>query len=621
MEPSIVIWGIKATLRAAQAGANLYGEHARDRKIYLPDLKLPPGAIPDQVSVFLDENRDVIDQYPALAACWDEVNKTLAPVGRDKIDAAYAVILQHKAEQKLLESGDSTQVARRDAEIFAGGTMIEQWRDDRKPPSAFVRFALTLTDIGLEYVAANPSIFGASSRGEKLITAFAGKLAELIPDHADTFTFGPKADFADRVFGIFLRAGLSTLAENVDVVFRDEDVAKLVAGVTMPVVDALPDDIAEQIIYRDLVDALAGPSAAAAFKLLAENTEGYLGRDFANDKALGAVTKSLFEEIQKTSGETSIIDVFSKDGIVGLYQAALGVAVERPALFIGNDGSAKDELFNDLLSGTARVLRRHPRFKGPLGASFASMVVASVGENATALLKLNAAQPWEAVAIRALDQVTGSLSAALDNVEEDGSIKGALRAFSDGQLIELGRIVLDQAALTPGMLGTDNVEVQSILSGMAAAMAADDNLLLSADEWLDIAAVAADRAAANPGRLFGINSTDPENALAVTLIKSILEVAGNAWEGKRTDKTLLFGETLHLAIQAVLDGLAGNIEAAVDDPAVVQEFLNMLEQQAKAKPNKFGNKGVIKVFSALINGVLADGALPDEAAINEALAA
>jgi hypothetical protein len=76
-----------------------------------------------------------------------------------------------------------------------------------------------------------------------------------------------------------------------------------------------------------------------------------------------------------------------------------------------------------------------------------------------------------------------------------------------------------------------------------------------------------------------------------------------------------------MAIQAVLDGLSGNIEAAADDPAVVQEFLNMLEQQAKANPNKFGNKGVIKVIAALIDGVLADGALPNEASINEALAA
>jgi len=40
--------------------------------------------------------------------------------------------------------------------------------------------------------------------------------------------------------------------------------------VTKPIVEALPKSIEEQIRYRDLVDALAGPSAEAAFRLLAE---------------------------------------------------------------------------------------------------------------------------------------------------------------------------------------------------------------------------------------------------------------------------------------------------------------------------------------------------------------
>ncbi|MFC1534807.1 hypothetical protein ACFL7M_15745 [Thermodesulfobacteriota bacterium] len=619
MEPSLVIWGIQATLRAAQAGANLYGEHARDRKVFLPDLELPEGTRTVQVGLFLDENRYLIDQYPAIAACWDYASNELGTTEIEKIDAAYAVILQHEAKRKLTAAGSDENVAQRDAEIFAGGAMIEQWREDRQPPSAFVRFALTLTDIGLEFVAANPSILGASSRGEKLIVAFADKLSELIPN--DTAAFGTKVDFADRVFGIFLRAGLATLADNADVVFRDEDIAELVAGVTMPVVDALPDDIASQIIYRDLVDALAGPSAAAAFRLLAENTEAYLCKDFADNKALGAVTSALFKQIQITSQGSSIVDVFSKQGVIGLYQAALEVAIERPALFIGDDGAAKDALFADLLSGTARVLQAHPRFEGPIGASFASMVVTAVGSNAPALLKLDPTDLWETAAIRALDHVTDSLSAALDNVEPDGSIKGALKTFSDYQLLELGRIVLDQVAKTPGMLGVENVEVRSILSGMAAAMAADENLLLSADEWIEIAAVAAKQTAANPGRLFGIDTADSENALAVTMIKSILDVASTAWSNGRTDNTLLFGETLHTAIDAVLEGLAGNITAATSSPAVVEQFLTDLLQCAQTNLEKFGSESLMKVFTSLVGSVLADGVLPTEEKINEALAA
>nr|VFK00795.1 MAG: hypothetical protein BECKLFY1418A_GA0070994_11261 [Candidatus Kentron sp. LFY] len=615
MNPTLVIWGIQATLRAAQAGANLYGEHARDRKIYLPDLELPEGNRRHQVGDFLDENRGLIGEYPALKACWNNEIEQIGTKDIDKIDAAYAVILEHEAKRKLTTPGSNKDVTRRDAKIFAGGAMIEQWRKDRQPPSPFIRFALTLTDIGLEFVAANPSILGASSRGEKLIVAFATKLSDLIPNELDKF--GPKVDFADRVFGIFLRAGLTTLTDNANVVFRDEDIAELVAGIAMPVVEALPNDIASQIDYRELVDALAGPAAAAAFKLLAENTEGYLGRNFADNKALGAVTSALFTQIEVTSRDSSIAKVFNEQGIIDLYKAALGVAIERPALFIGSDSK---KLFKDLLSGTVGVLQAHPRLKGPINASFASMVVTAVGGNAPMLLKLDPRDPWETVAIRALGQVTDSLSEALD--ESNGSIKGALKTFSDGQLLELGRIVLEQAAKTPGMLGANNVEVRAILSGMAAAMAADDNLLLSADEWIEIAAVAAEQAAANPGRLFSIDTNDPENALAVTLIKSVLEVANDAWSnsGGRTGDTLLFGETLHTAIDAVLYGLAGNISGATNNTAKVDQFLNDLLQRAKTKPEKFGSEGLMKVFTALVGNVLADGVLPTEDKINEALA-
>ena len=73
------------------------------------------------------------------------------------------------------------------------------------------------------------------------------------------------------------------------------------------------------------MDALAGPAAEAAFRLLAENTETYLGRDFANDRALGAVTSALFESIQQTTQESNIVDVFSEQGLIRLYQAGLGV--------------------------------------------------------------------------------------------------------------------------------------------------------------------------------------------------------------------------------------------------------------------------------------------------------
>ena len=64
MDPVILAFGIQATLRAAQAGANLYGEQARDRKIFLPDLELPTGSRPVQLAQFLTENSQLASQCP-----------------------------------------------------------------------------------------------------------------------------------------------------------------------------------------------------------------------------------------------------------------------------------------------------------------------------------------------------------------------------------------------------------------------------------------------------------------------------------------------------------------------------------------------------------------------------
>jgi hypothetical protein len=620
MDPTLLIFGIQATLRAAQAGADLYREHARDRKVFLPSLELPTGSRSVQLQQFLTDNPQLASSADELSDIWDDEHKELKTTKSENIDAAYARMLEYKAKLQLISDGKHESDAKREAKMLAAGRMVEQWREERKPPSAMIRMALTLTDIGLEFVGSNPSILGVGSRGEKLIVAFAKNMSALIPD--DVAAFGPKTDFADRVLGIFLRAGLGTLASNASTVFKDEDIAKLIEGVTKPIVEALPESIAEQIHYRDLVDALAGPSAEAAFKLLAENTETYVGKDFADDKALGAVTSALFEEIKDTTHDGGIVDVFTEQGVIRLYQAGLGVAVERPGLFIRDDNSAKTKVFRELLSGTASTLRAHPRFKGPVGASLAAMVVEVVGHNAPALLKLNSDEPWEKVAVTALEQVATGLADALNNLDANGSVKGAFRSFSDGQLLELGRVILAQVAQTPGMLGIQRSEVQSIVAGMAVAMAKDDNLLLSADEWIRIAGVAAQKAASNPGRLFGLSTDDQGGALAATVIKSVLGVAGDTWTAAgRSDRPLLFGETLEVVLETMIDALAGNVTAIANKPELVNQFLQKLLTKASSNPEEFGSEGLLKVFRAFIGNVLASGTLPADQEIDQALAA
>lgn len=618
MNHTLIIAGIQATLRAAQAGADLYREHARDRKVFLPNLDLPEGSQSDQLFLFLKENQQLIGTTKAFSYIWNEQHQLISTDDKKLIDDAYAEMLRHKAALELKKEDKDEEDIKIESQMLAGGRMVEQWREERKPPSAFVRMALTLTDIGLEFVASDPSIFGVGNRGEKLIVAFANNMKDLIPDNVAEF--GTENTFADRVLGIFLRAGLSSLSSNASMVFSDDDVARLFEGVTKPIVDTLPGSIHEQIEYRKMVDALAGPSAEAAFKILAENTESYLGKDFSKDKALGAVTKAFFQEISKVSGEGNIVNVFSEQGVIRVYQAGLSVAVERPDLFIGDDDSAEKALYRDLLKGTADTLRKYPRFKGPVGSSLAAMAIEVVGHNAPSLLKLNPDEPWEKVAITAIDQVTSGLSEILEKPGPDGLPRGALKAFSDEQLLELGRIVLAQVAKTPGMLGVDRVELQNVIAGVAEVMAGDDNLLLSADEWLTIAGVAATKAAANPGRLFGISADDPANAMAVTVIGSILKVAGNAWtDGGRSDRPLLFGETLKTAITTVIDAMGGNISGLHDQPDIVDKFFKDLLLRASQNPEKFGSDSIVRIIQSLIGGVLVKGVLPTDDEIDNIL--
>jgi hypothetical protein len=84
-----------------------------------------------------------------------------------------------------------------------GATLLSQWAQGKGPVDPLRRFLVTLADAGLELVGANPSLLGIGAPAEKLVGAIAANLSELIPD--DAADFGPKSQFADRLFRIFLR--------------------------------------------------------------------------------------------------------------------------------------------------------------------------------------------------------------------------------------------------------------------------------------------------------------------------------------------------------------------------------------------------------------------------------
>jgi hypothetical protein len=609
MNPLLIVFGIRAVVRLGRAGAEIYAQRARDKAVFLPDIVAPAFNRYDYVVTFYASpaNLAALRQDERLRPLWDDglhrpIDKRTATV-----DMLYAAAIAAQAtardDQATLE--------------LAGGAMIAQWSRAAAPISPVGRIAVTMADIALEFVGSNPAVMGIGGSGERLIGALALNLADLIPD--DTDEFGPRAHFADRVVGIFLRSGLSVLAQHPDLVVDQEHTRRLVAETLKPLVAALPEDLGERLRWQGLLEALLGPAASAAFSVIAEKPDAFLGKAFATDKAVGAVTQALFATLK----DGGLRGRFSDAGWIALYKAVLGVVAERPALFVGAGTRPADELIRDLLSGAAAALADKPGFDGDLGARLAIVALEALNANAAGVLSLDRADAWEGMALDMIGQVTGALSARLANP----AAAGALGRFGQEQLVELARVFLTRAAATPGMPGVGRTELQAIVSGVAAAMAADDKLLLSHGDWLKIAAVAAEEAAANPGRLFGLDEGSAAGSLAVRVIGDLLQAASAAWSTPRDGRTgrdagnLLAGATLRDAIVASLRAAAGNAVAAAADTRPFLSLARAVNEVARASPGEFGDKDWLRLFDGLTARALASGGIGpiDEATVREIL--
>jgi hypothetical protein len=251
MNPELIVFGIRAAIRLASATDKAYTQHARDKAVLLPSAKVTPAAKNALiVEVFVDgEHSALVAEGGRLAGYW----KNGRP-NRDMEDAF--AILMAEARQLKVEggSGSSTTALSDRTRELAGAIMIEQWAEDKGPIQPLGRMVLVMTDIALDYFAANPGVLGIGGNGEKLIAAFAFNLEQLIPDDAENF--GPKSQFAERMVQIVLSAGLETFQENPALIVNEEHLQKLIVSSLPSVIEALPAKLSEQSKWQDVADAL-----------------------------------------------------------------------------------------------------------------------------------------------------------------------------------------------------------------------------------------------------------------------------------------------------------------------------------------------------------------------------
>lgn len=591
MDPTIIILGIRALIRLAREGVAAFNQFERDRPALFPDGVSADFRKIDFISnTFFPDHVDLLTGDGVFAKYW--VNTAPANVP-GALETLYIGAVQLFSEEQAKKQ---KLPPRRGIEI-GGALMIQQWADGQGPVGPVGRMVLSMADIGLEFVGANPSLLGVGGSGEKLLGALATELSDMIPDDGDQFV--PKSQLAERFVGIFLRAGLRTLNDHPEYLVRQDHLQQLVRNTLPPIVAALPQGLDEQSRWRDVADALLGPAASAAISTIADHPQAFLGGRFEAHKAIGALTQAMLQEASKTG----LSRQFTEAGFISLYQAAIGVAAERPELFTGRGGTPVEQLSTDLFAKIAATFKdMTPPFNGDLGADLAVVVLDTLKQDGPRFFDKDGS--WENVVGAMALQVVNGLKEALT----DPGTGGIKSLFTQKQLIELAQVFLTKAAGTPGMLAGGSAELQAIVRGVAQAMAADHNLLLSPDDWLAVATVVAEEATANPQRLFKGNDATPAGAIGSELIKDLLAVATvELAAGGRQQGGVLFGATLREAITVVLRTVAGNVKAAVDNQVALKGLATMLSEFVRTHPDQYGSKEWLFLYRALIPRVLHAG--------------
>lgn len=617
IDPILVVSAVRAAFRLYHAADSRIAQSFRDKAMQIPGARFKAG--PSE-PLSANELRDLVEVQNQGFKEWLETQDQGAATFAAMLGGSPEALREMRLFFAAFERADAA-VRRQQTEdpehesalltmlIEVQEEEIANWlNDEEKPVVPWIGFAISLADIAAEFVAANPQVLIEGEDARALIGSFAGSISQLVPDDGN---FGRQQAVGSRLMGIVLRAGLQTLATNRQILFDEDHVQALVDASLKPVIEQFPTTLAEQLVWEKVSDAVVGPALSAAFGAVAENPSTFFGERFGDATIVGAMTKDLLAY----ASENGIEGVLKREGLIGLYTTALGVVASRPELLLDGQG-ARTEFFKDLLVKVAETLKDHPlKLDKDVAALLAQATLESLGAHSGALLRFSDDEPWESVAVKALKQILDGLA---DGVADGDKLA---QVFSRDQLIELARLVADQAGKTPEMIVGDSKELETVVAAIATAVAADEKLLLEGQDWLEIVAVALDEAGRNPGRLFGFKVDEPKNELGAMVISAVLAEAARTARLGRQGGAVLFGDTLIAAIITALRVASSNPIGVAEALKVSDQngrslISNLLEQVTevvalKDEDGRFsmGSKEWLRLFRALLPEALAGGAL------------
>lgn len=612
MTPALVLFAIRSLVRVGGAGREAYEQKVRDQDIFVPDARTPVVSMDAQLfDIFEVKAPQRLADENDLGQYFDHNRRAKSDAARGRLVEEY---LRLVGSAPGSPQADKSWAANRIGEEPGSRLLLAQWEEGRGPAHPGTRIAFALADVALEFVGAYPGVLGVGGNGEKLVSAITLNIRERLPDVDNPQQWSAsdwnRYHFAERAAALLFRAGLQTVEENPSLVVSDAQYANLLGNVLTPLVDLYDERPSGAPMWAELRDTLVGPMASAALHTLAENQRAFLGRDFAENKALGALTRALLEAAADTS-QTSITTLVERDGLIKIYQAAAGAVAANPQAFVGNDQTPELELARQMLRSVGSVLRdAPPPFDRALAADLAAAALRTTGRHAPALIE--GSGPWSAVAQRAARQVAEGLAAGFEGKD---NVAGALQAvLTREQAMGLVEIFLQQASTTPGMIvgAGASEELRALVAATARAMAQSGSELLAPEQWLEIAAVAAEAAAKNPARLVRLDVSDPGEQLLARVIGDLLGAAAEDFRAHgRAGGSVLFGNTLRAVIETTVRVAAGNAKRALDHHTRIPDFVAELNALAHSEQQPIGAEEWQWLYERYIARVLDTGELAE----------
>jgi hypothetical protein len=596
MSPQAIVFGIQSIMRLGNAARQAYQDKAIDADIVLPDidtatLDTPQRALLILQDAFLDERISEAE----WASDHDLVNSN---------DASAAGLA---AQVRVIEIATKLDADFEQSLIADGLAVLSQWSSAANRQTPLGRIGIELADITLDYIGANPSLFGADGNGARLIKAVAVNLGELLPDPNDPTA--PGVNFASGAIRIFVEAGLRVVNNNIDDYIDETHLQDIATSILTPMIAAVVNPVGSNEPWYDLRDEFLGPISAAAIDALVRNRVAILGNDFKLDSGFEALTQSVLVSIK----DNGLQDDFGKEGLVRVYGSMLDSVMTQPDLFLGDATSKADHLVRKILLDSAATLKsKTPPFNKLLGVELVASALETVSANATALVPNIDADQWTETVADLSEVIIREISNGLATGFASGDPASFQRMFSNDQAAELLHIIVEDVATTPGLVSNgQSPEVRALVEIMARAMATQNGQLFSADNWLDVVAIAIREVASNPNRLIKLDQDNAEQQLLYQLITEVMNAAAEAATTGRAGGNVLFGPLLVEVVRTVLETAAGNAANALQNVATPKEFITTLAAISQTLKDSLGRQEWLYLFRKHVAAVIDSGELPD----------